>query len=80
MKEKIAILSSFRHPELPPESKGLALRVDCLLGDYDGEEPKKLEGLNYDFEGDVCYPCYVFTNHVRGVKRFSYKYRKLYTK
>lgn len=37
MKEKIAILSSFRHPELPPESKGPALRVDCLLGDYDGE-------------------------------------------
>ena len=75
MSEKIAILSSFRHPELPTESKGLALRVDCLfpkfIADYDGEE---------QFEGNVCYPCVVFTNHVKGIKRFSYKYRKLYTK
>lgn len=71
MKEKIAILSSFRHPELPPESKELVLRVDCLLGDYDGET---------QFNEDVCYPCSIFTNHVKGIKRFSFKYRKLYTK
>ena len=70
MKEKIAILSSFRHPELPPESKRPALRVDCLLGDYDGET---------QFNEDVCYPL-VFTNCVKDIKRFSFKYRKLYTK
>ena len=75
MKEKIAILSSFRHPELLPESKGPALRVDCLfpkfIADYDGEE---------QFEGDVCYPCSVFTNYVKSAKRISYKYRSVYAK
>ena len=75
MKEKIAILSSFRHPELPPKSKRPALRVDCLfpkfIADYDGEE---------QIGGDICYPCSIFTNHVKGIKRFSFKYRKLYTK
>lgn len=75
MKEKITILSSFRHPELSPESKGPALRVDCLfpkfIADYDGEE---------QFEGDVYCPCSVFTNYVKSVKRNSYKYRSVYAK